>query len=222
MSMIVAQECACLGLQARAAALRGLRVADSDPAIRAEIKVAVQALQQRFAVSGAVCSIPEVVGFQDILRRVGVNPRKEQPSVERLLNYALKRGDLPAINSLVDAYNLVSVRSLCSLGAHDLDRIALPVMLRLLSGEEMFTPLGQDKPVTVVRGEFGYVDSANRVLCRLDLLQAEFSKVTTATVNALLIVEGTPAHSSELLERTRQEAIALVTRACGGSAEVVA
>ena len=71
-------------------------------------------------------------------------------------------------------------------------------------------------------GEFGYVDAQGRVLCRLDLLQADFSKVTAQTVNALLIVEGTAAHDAEVLRRGFAEAVELVTRHCGGTAEVVA
>jgi DNA/RNA-binding domain of Phe-tRNA-synthetase-like protein len=156
------------------------------------------------------------------LRRAGANPRKDQPSVERLLTSALKRADLPAINSLVDAYNLVSIRSLCSLGAHDVDRIALPVALRLLTGHESFTPLGQSTATAVVPGEYGYVDASNRVLCRLDVLQADFSKVTTGTVNALLIIEGTTVHAPECLRQTFSVAMELVTRYCGGTGQVVA
>src|SRR5262249_11950821 len=137
-----------------------------------------------------------------------------------LLGYVLKRGDLPRINSLVDAYNLVSVRTLCSLGAHDLDRFAPPATLRLLTGSESFTPLGGDKPVSVTPGEFGYVDAMNHVLCRLDVLQAEFSKVTMQTVNALLIVEATARHAPGLMQRARDDAIELITRHCGGTVEV--
>src|SRR5437764_7364299 len=137
-----------------------------------------------------------LASFAEVLKKVGVNPRRDQPSVERLLTFALKRGDLPAINSLVDAYNLVSVRTLCSLGAHDLDALTPPVSLRMLTGNETFTPLGKAAE-SVTPGEFGYVDAADRVLCRLDVLQADFSKVTTATQNALLIVEGTTAHAPE-------------------------
>src|SRR5262245_853587 len=190
MAFVVAEECIALGLRAGAVIFRGVRVTPSSPALRAEIAEQVQAIRTRFADPAAVRSLPEVVAFQDILRGAGVNPRREQPSVERLLTVALKRGDLPAINSLVDAYNLASVRSLCSLGAHDLDAIALPVALRPLTGRESFTPLGRDAPEPIRAGEFGYVDAADRVLCRLDILQAEFSKVTERTVNALLIVEG--------------------------------
>jgi DNA/RNA-binding domain of Phe-tRNA-synthetase-like protein len=76
--------------------------------------------------------------------------------------------------------------------------------------------------VPVTAGEFGYVDAADRLLCRLDLLQADFSKVTIHTVCALLIIEGTPAHPPDRLRQTFSDAIELVTRYCGGTAEMVA
>jgi DNA/RNA-binding domain of Phe-tRNA-synthetase-like protein len=222
MSFVVTEECVDLGLRAGAIVFRNVTVTPAAPALRSEIQQEAQAVRTRSPSPAAVRSAPEVVRFQELLRRAGANPRRDQPSVERLLSYALKRGDLPAINSLVDAYNLVSVRSLCSLGAHDLDRITLPVSLRLLTGRESFTPLGSDAPVPVTAGEYGYVDAADRLLCRLDVLQAEFSKVTAATVNALLIIEGTAGHPPDVLRRAFDAAVEVVTRHCGGTAQVVA
>jgi DNA/RNA-binding domain of Phe-tRNA-synthetase-like protein len=222
MTFTVTDDCLRLGLRAGAVVFRNVHVIAADAVLRSEIAREVQAIRARFTDPAAVRSTPEVVRFQDILRRVGVNPRHEQPSVERLLTSAIKRGDLPAVNSLVDAYNLVSVRSFCSLGAHDLDRIALPIALRLLTGGESFTPLGRADPVPNVAGEFGYVDARDRVLCRLDILQADFSKVTTETRNVLLIVEGTAEHAPEALRQAVSDVIELVTRHCGGTTEVVA
>jgi DNA/RNA-binding domain of Phe-tRNA-synthetase-like protein len=222
MIFTVSTDCLRLGLRAGAIAFRNLQIVGSLPALRSAIAEEVQAIRTRFADVSAVRSTPEVVHFQELLRKVGINPRREQPSVERLLTFALKRGDLPAVNSLVDAYNLVSVRTLCSLGAHDLDRIALPVSLRLLTGRESFTPLGRNAPLPVVASEYGYVDADDCVLCRLDILQAEFSKVTTATKNVLLIVEGTAGHRPEALRQVVADVIDLVSQHCGGMAEVVA
>jgi DNA/RNA-binding domain of Phe-tRNA-synthetase-like protein len=220
-SFIVADECVALGLRAGAILFRNVQVVPTHPALRSEIAAEIQAIQAKYAGPEAVRSNPAVIGFRDLLRKVGTNPRKEQPSVERLLTFALKRGELPAVNTLVDAYNLVSVRSLCSLGAHDFDQIAPPVGLRLLTGRESFTPLGRDTPMTVAAGEYGYVDAKDRVLCRLDVLQADFSKVTTDTVNALLIIEGTTAHPADVLRQTFIDAIQLVSHHCGGTAEVI-
>jgi DNA/RNA-binding domain of Phe-tRNA-synthetase-like protein len=219
MSLVVSEDCVRLGLRAGAILFRNVRVGPAGPELRSAIAREAEGIRARFASPAAVRSAPEVKRFQDLLLKVGVNPRREQPSLERLLLFALKRGDLPAVNNLVDSYNLVSVRSFCSLGAHDLDTIAPPVALRLLTGRESFTPLGRDTPVAVAPGQYGYVDARDRVLCRLDLLQAEFSKVTTDTRNVLLIVEGTAAHPPEVLRQAFADVAGLVTRYCGGSAE---
>jgi DNA/RNA-binding domain of Phe-tRNA-synthetase-like protein len=217
----VSDECIRLGLRSGAVVYRNVRIEPASAALRSEIACEVQAIRATFADPTAIRTLGELVAFQEILKKVGVNPRKEQPSVERLLAGALKRGDLPAINSLVDAYNLVSVRSRCSMGAHDLDAFTPPVSLRILTGRETFTPLGKTEPVPVTAGEFGYVDAADRLLCRLDLLQADFSKVTTRTTNALLIIEGTTAHAPEKIRQTFSDAIELIPRYCGGTAEMV-
>jgi DNA/RNA-binding domain of Phe-tRNA-synthetase-like protein len=222
MSFVVTEDCVRLGLRAGAIVFRGVHVSAAGPALQEEIAREVQAVRARFADPGAVRSTPEVTGFEEVLRRTGVNPRREQPSVLRLFTFALKRGGLPVVNSLVDAYNLVSIRSLCSLGAHDLDQVAPPVALRLLTGRETFTPLGMATPGAITPGEYGYVDAAGRVVCRLDVIQAEFSKVTPATTKALLIVEGTAAHPSAVLRRAVADSVETVTRHCGGTAEVIA
>jgi DNA/RNA-binding domain of Phe-tRNA-synthetase-like protein len=222
MTFGVVEDCLQLGLRAGAVVFRDVRIAGAGPELRADIAREIEAVRKTFASPVEVRSCPEVAAFQALHRRVGVNPRKEQSSVERLLTLALKRGDIPAINTLVDAYNLVSLRSRCSLGAHDLDALALPVSLRLLTGQESFTPLGESSPVAVVAGEYGYVDARDRLLCRLDVRQANFSKVMEDTRNVLLIIEGTVEHAPDMLRRTSEEAIELVRRYCGGMAEVVA
>jgi DNA/RNA-binding domain of Phe-tRNA-synthetase-like protein len=200
---------------------RNIRVTASSPALRAEIAKEVAIIRGRLSSPSAVRDDPAVASFRAILRQVGANSKTDRPSLERLLNFALKRGDLPAINNLVDAYNLVSIRSSCSLGAHDLDRIRLPVSLRILEGTESFIPLGSDELTPIIPGEFGYVDAVNRVLCRLDILQAEFSKVTEATANALLIIEGTTAHSPHVIRKAFNDVIQLVTDSCGGVGEII-
>jgi DNA/RNA-binding domain of Phe-tRNA-synthetase-like protein len=221
-NFLVTDDCLRLGLRAGAIAFRGIRVGPSSPELLAEISTEAALLSGRFASPAAVRVAPEVVAFQELLRKVGANPRREQNSVERLLTYALKKGSLPTVSSLVDAYNLVSIRTGLSLGAHDLDRITLPVALQVMPTAETFLPLGGAAEATVNAGEYGYVDGLDRVLCRLDVIQADFSKVTTATTQALLIIEGTATHSPIAMRRAFEEAVEQVLRHCGGSAEVLA
>jgi DNA/RNA-binding domain of Phe-tRNA-synthetase-like protein len=218
----VSKECVEWGLRAGAIVFRDVRVGPASTELRAAMVREAAALRQRFPDAAAIRTAAEIEPFHAILRKVGANPRRDQNSVERLLLYAFKKGDLPVINGLVDAYNLASLRSGLSLGAHDLDRIAPPVTLRMLTGTESFLPLGAAEPAAVNAGEFGYVDGQQRLLCRLDVLQADFSKVTEATRNVLLIVEGTATHDTELVRRTIEAVMTEVTRECGGSADASA
>jgi DNA/RNA-binding domain of Phe-tRNA-synthetase-like protein len=213
----VAPECLDLGLRAGVILFRDIQVGARPAGLQQEIVRAIAAMRARFSDLKSAQATPELAAFRQVLERVGVNPRKVQHSVEKLLSSAFKRGDLPVINSFVDAYNLLSLTSLCSLGAHDVDRLELPVRLGILTGAEAFTPLGKSEPEQVRPGEFGYVDAANRLLCRLDVLQADFSKVTPATRNALLIIEATASHSPEVLADTFTAAQRSIVQYCGGS-----
>ena len=219
---IVSRECLDLGLRAGALVFRDVRIGGATPELRAAIAAAVQAIRSRPETVTELRQGPGMRRLHEIFRQVGVRPRRQPSSVERLLEYVLKRDDLPAINNLVDAYNLISIRTGFSMGAHDLGRIAAPVELRLFRGEESFTPLGAKEAVRVAAGEFGYVDAMNRVLCRLDVLQADFSKVTAEARDVLLIVEGTAAHDDRAFSAAFDEALATIPRHCGGNADVVA
>lgn len=217
----VSDDCYALGLRARGMVFRGVRIGPRDAALQAEITATAAELRARFPDPAQIRSLPEVVAFQELLRSVGVNPRRLQPSVERLLTTLLKRGDLPAINNFVDAYNLLSVRSLCSLGAHDLAVVVPPVTLRRLRQEDTFTPLGSPIPETVRPGEYGYVAGDGQVLCRLDVLQADYSKVTFATTNVLLILEATSQHLPHCLPQLQNEAAEHLCRYVGGCSELL-
>ena len=221
-TLIVSDECVTLGLRAGIILFRDVTVQSASDSLLSEIAAEVEQIRGRFPSVAEIRTAPELAPGQDILRRVGVNPRRQPSSVQNLLQMAVRRGALPTINNFVDSYNLISVRSGCSLGAHDLDRIALPVELRLLRGDESFTPLGSADSKSVTAGEFAYVDAQNRVLCRLDVLQADFSKVTVTTKNVFLIIEGTSAHAYESLKQAYTDCTDLILSECGGEAEIAA
>lgn len=219
---LVSKDCIELGLRSGAVLFRDLRVEPASAQLRRRIDAEFEELLREFPGVRDLRETPEVARYREILRGVGVKPKKQPPSVESLFQFAVKRGQLPAINNLVDTYNMISVRSRCSMGAHDLDLISLPVELRFLRGDESFIPLGSREKQEVRAAEFGYVDAENRLLCRLDVLQADFSKVTTRSRNVLMIIEGTVDHAPGAMQRIFDETVERVRDACGGEAEVVA
>ena len=218
-SFDVAPQCHALGLRAGAILFRDLRVSPASASLREAIDDAAQRVHDSFTDRRSIRSHPGLQRIREILKTIGSDPRRHPPSTEKLLQYARTRCTLPAINNLVDCYNLISLQSLCSLGAHDLDRVSLPVRLQQFTSEQTFVPLGNPEPQTVLCGEFGYVDQQERVLCRLDSLQADFSKVTADTRSVILIVEATDTTSSAALTQLLQRAADDVQKHCGGTVE---
>ena len=218
---VVARECLDLGLRARALVLKGLRIDDASHELRAGIDEETRRIRDQFDRVADIRSMPELVIVREIIRAVGVKPKNHPPSSQKLFEFAWKHGTLPAINNLVDAYNLMSLRTRCSLGAHDLDRASAPVELRMFRGTEMFRPLGSDGPKQVREGEFGYVDAQDRVICRLDSLQADFSKITVNTTDALLIIESTTAQTSVQLDGVVADVAVAIDRFCSGVTDII-
>src|SRR5437870_5331908 len=87
----VADECRRLGLKAGAILFRDIQVGPRPAELEHEITREVQSVQSRFGDLKTALASPELDAFRDILRRVGVNPRKVQHSVEKLLSFAFKR-----------------------------------------------------------------------------------------------------------------------------------
>ena len=217
----VSPSCRKMGLHSRALLFRDVSIRPSPPDFPERVRQVAEDLRSRFPTPRSVRETARVVALHSIFRAVGINPRKLQPSCERLVQLALKRGAIPSINNLVDTCNLVSLRWICSLGAHDLDRLSPPVELRLLNGDETFVPLGSREPESFGPGEFGYVDAGNRLICRLDVRQAEFSKITSETTNMLLIVGATHALGAADVDRILAETLDRVTEACGGRGRIL-
>ena len=217
----VSKACHCLGLRAGAIVFRGIGIGDSPAELSSEIENEVGRIQARYQDSKLVRTLKEIKALNDIFKSVGVNPRRMQPSNQRLLEMACKKGVLPSINSLVDTYNLISIRTRASMGAHDLDSLSLPVSLTKTTGEESFAPLGTTEEQPVPAGEFAYGDADNRMICHLEVRLADFSKVTTSTRNILLIIEINTAFTEEAVRQTFDTSISRITSICGGEAEIV-
>jgi DNA/RNA-binding domain of Phe-tRNA-synthetase-like protein len=152
---------------------------------------------------------------------VGLTGRSNLASSESLLRYLLKHRRLPRVNPLVDLYNLVSVETRLSMGAHDLARVAGDVTLRFTDGSEWFHPLGAAGPEPVRAGEYAYVDGSNDLICRLDVRQAEKTRLTPGTADCLFIIQGNAATEPAQLRRATEHLIKLVGEFCGGEHRVL-
>ena len=162
---------------------------------------------------------PILEGFNILHDRSGVKRRKNTPSSENLIKQLVKHGGMPIINQVVDIYNIISLESKLSLGAHDIDRVDGNVTLRFTDGTERFQPIGQADPYYLNPGEYAYCDDSNEVLCRLEVRQVEKTKVTEDTRSILFIIQGNDEPADSLLQETAERIIQLTIRYCGGKGE---
>jgi DNA/RNA-binding domain of Phe-tRNA-synthetase-like protein len=155
-------------------------------------------------------------GYRDLHKAVNCSDPKVIAASENLVRFFIKRGSLPKINLLVDIYNFVSFRSELAVGAHDTALVSGNVSLRFTNGSENFFPIGHHKAIPVKAGEYGYIDDANDILCRLDVRQVEKTKITEQTANCFYIVQGNRNTPPEKISEASDELIRLTLKYCGG------
>jgi DNA/RNA-binding domain of Phe-tRNA-synthetase-like protein len=110
-------------------------------------------------------------------------------SCEVLTDLILKNGSVPHINTFVDIYNVISVLTGVSIGAHDTRNISGNARLLKIKKDTAFKPIGGRGEGMAKRGEFAYVDDAG-VMCRMDVKQCNRTKITDKTRNVLVIFQG--------------------------------
>ena len=170
------------------------------------------------AVRDLITSDPVYAGFRELHKSFEVPTRKLLSAAETLIRYVEKRGDIPRIGPLVDVYNAVSLETKLSLGAHDLDTVTGGISVRLTTGAERYHPVGAAEPEPARPGEYGYIDDGGDVICRLEVRQSEKTKVTPATRDVFLIVQGNAATPPADVQAGHDRLIGLLQRFFGGEA----
>lgn len=213
----VASEVNELGITAVGHVLDDLRPADEDDVARV-LRSAEAAVTQGLN-EASIANDPQLAEYRAAHERVGAGNR-HLAAPEVLRTMLLQRGRLPRISPVVDLYNAVSLRTRLAIGVHDAAAIAGRVELRRVTGSEQFVPLGASEPKRVRPGEYAYVDGVNDVLCRLEVQQAEKTKITPGTTRCLVIVQANAAFPPNALPHGAEQLIDLLQRHCGAKVVV--
>ena len=148
---------------------------------------------------------PSIIGYQNLHKAVDIHDKSLIASPESLFRLLFKYGTLRPINRIVDAYNFIAIKNKISIGAHDMEHISGNVELRLTKGNEVFIPLGKNKPQAINAGEYCYIDDENEIICRLDCRQCDKTKISDNTKSCLFIIQGNKCISTEQLGTTAKE-----------------
>jgi DNA/RNA-binding domain of Phe-tRNA-synthetase-like protein len=144
----------------------------------------------------------------------GVNP-DQVPSPAWLWDIFQRRGRLPRINSVVDAYNLASLESGIVLSAHDLSVLEGPIRWTSLDKPVHFEPLGGEDH-WIPAGEWCVRDAVH-ALCRMNTKQSRRSSIGLGTTEVLLYAQGAPGIDAADLERALEQSSAWICEFSGGS-----
>ncbi len=161
--------------------------------------------------------IPGIAAWRAAYKGFGIKKTSYRSSVERLVKRVKAGERLPAVNTLVDIYNAVSLSHVFCCGADDLDRTRPPLAFRFSRPGDTFVDMGaepgEDPNDPPKEGEVVYAD-ARHVLCRRwNWRQDARTGISEATTRAVITVQ---ANGWGNLESAVADLADLVERFCGG------
>jgi DNA/RNA-binding domain of Phe-tRNA-synthetase-like protein len=164
---------------------------------------------------------PHIAPWREAYRRFGAKPKDHPSSIENLARRVLKGWTVPHVNPLVELYNTISLRHLLPVGGEDLDRVQGDVLLALATDREAPVHLLGDPEARPPKpGEVIYRDELGTLCRRWNWKEAERTKLTAETRNAVLVIETLPPAGRDLVERAGDELAALIREHCGGEVRV--
>lgn len=165
-----------------------------------------------FPTSESIGQHPKIQAWRQAYRLFGSDPHKYRCSSEALARQILRGNTVWGINPLVDCYNYISLKYTIPVGGEDRAAIVDDVQLKLAEGTEQFIRLGGSEVEPPDAGEVIYAD-AQGVLCRRwNWREADRTKLTAQTTNAILVIEALPPCTLSELESATNELAELVQR----------
>jgi DNA/RNA-binding domain of Phe-tRNA-synthetase-like protein len=156
---------------------------------------------------------PTFRAYRDFFWRIGIDPTKIRPAAEALIRRILAGKTLPCINTLVDAYNLASVKSRIALATFDANKLEGTLVMRFAEKGEQFYGIGMEKPLILKGGEI-VVSDCEKLIAVYPYRDADNTKVTQKTKNILFVVCGVPGITKETLKNASWVALKYINRFC--------
>lgn len=156
-----------------------------------------------------------VRAYRDMYWRLSIDPTKTRPSGEALLRRVLNGNDLPNISTAVDEYNIASMKTMIPISGFDLDRLTPPFQIRFAKDDETFTGIGMIKPLSLSANMLVLADE-RQIVCIYPYRDADNTKITTASHNAMIVGYGAPEISLLQLREAVEMALFFIKEVSGG------
>lgn len=160
---------------------------------------------------------PHVFPWREAYRLFGAKPKKYPSSIENLLRRVSGGEQVCHINKLVDIYNIISLRHLVPVGGEDLEKIEGDVSLTFAGDNEASVKLlGESEARPPYPDEVIYKDNIGSICRRWNWKEADRTKLTESTKDAVIVIEGLPPVGKKEIQEALDELRDLIIRFCGG------
>jgi len=200
LEVLVDEDLRALGVRLHCLEVEPVIVRGSSDILNNRIREIVARIREEFGDPSNLTGHPIVRAYRSFLWKLGIDPTKMRPSSEALARRALRRGDIPRINNVVDAGNAASLATLVPIGLYDLDRLAGPLRLTRASRGLVFQPIGSGETL-LGEGVPVLVDGEGRVIHVYPHRDSRLTMIRPETRRVLAVAGGVEGVPEGLLDK---------------------
>lgn len=201
------------------ATIKNVRIGKSHPELEKEKEKLLAEMGE--LTTEQINIFSEILSYRKLYKAMGVDWHSRRPSPEALLRRVATKKGLYAVNTAVDAYNLVVMKNRVSVGAFDLDKIKFPTELRFTKADEKILLLGDADYTEYTEKELAYFDQEGGYNIDFNYRDAQRTAVSLETKNLYINVDGVFDISPLKVEETLREACDLIIKYCGGKIDLL-
>ncbi len=185
-------------------AAKGINNMGKNPDIENLLKVQVENTHQYFKDKN-VKEYDKIICYREAFQTLGINPNKFMCSIEALSSRISKKAFLPSINPIVDLVNVVSLKYVLPMGAHNIGNLCDDICIRFSSETDTFLPMGQDKAEIMEARELVYASGSNILTRRWIWRQSDIDKADENSSTILFPIDGFKSINYQALLEAKTE-----------------
>ena len=203
------------GLRVIAGCVDGVRVERSSLELERFKEELLRDVKEKYTLD-SLKDVPVFRAYRDFFWKVGIDPTKVRPAAEALIRRILAGKPIPSINSVVDSYNLASIRTEIALAAFNREELAGSLLMRTARKGERFLGIGMGEPMNL-KGVEVVISDQEKLVAVYPYRDAERSKVSDTTRSLLILACGVPGIDESVLMDAKKTALDFITRFCDGN-----
>ncbi|MFH0791721.1 MAG: phenylalanine--tRNA ligase beta subunit-related protein [bacterium] len=185
-----------------------------SPEINGLLRSVEKKVTEEFSGFASPSEHPNIIPWRQAYKKFGSDPHDFRCSSEALVRQVLKGNEIRHINKLVDIYNYISLKYVVTVGGEDIEKTKGDIVLGFALGDEPFTRLGGEENEPPSAGEVIYKDELGVLCRRWNWWEADRTKLTEETKNAIIVIEGLPPMGNETISPALSEMAELFKKLC--------